>query len=291
MSWLRAIPLSSPRLPQRGSQALRSALSRGQVRSPLKAAISAAVPSHSGHSARQIRPACGHPIYEVDLQVRAETNHMPIIRQPNQSYELIFGMLRLYLDDLDDVYRQLSECGDTTIGVGEDGVAPSIEDLRDSDKAGLRQIRFTTTAPAIIISFSPKDSSGVALKGEDSARRVIDNVASLLKPRRQKKTSRYLVQGILVILALVAGFINVQYTENQWIFWGTVVFLCADFSTFYVYNRVTERRPAVIPYRRREAALVSRERKGQLLIAAVSAFFGLITGIGITILSQIINHK
>ena len=43
---------------------------------------------------------------------------MPIIRQPNQSYERNFGNIRLYLDDLDDVYRQLAECAETTIGVG-----------------------------------------------------------------------------------------------------------------------------------------------------------------------------
>ena len=184
---------------------------------------------------------------------------MPIIRQPNQSYERNFGNIRLYLDDLDDVYRQLAECAETTIGVGQDGVAPTIDDLRDSDKAGLRQVRLTTTAPDIIINFNPRQSSGVALKGGDSARRMVDNIEILLAPKKRNMERR--VKVLLIGLFLIGSFINIGNEKNNTIFLITLAFILVDLTIYFSYDRIAGRSPAIIPYRRREAALAGRRKK------------------------------
>jgi hypothetical protein len=183
----------------------------------------------------------------------------------------------------------MEQCGTITIGVGEDGRAPAVEDLRDADQQGLRLIRITTKTPSTLVSLSAAGSRGVALNGEDSARRAIDNVATLLQPRRRSSLPLWIVTTSLVAAFLVLFYFNTKYTYIDWVFYTTfvaqLVLVAGGILYFIRRNRMT----VVIPIRRRDASLAGQQRRTQVVIAVISAILGLVTGIGATVISHIIT--
>ncbi len=209
---------------------------------------------------------------------------MPIVRKPDRQhcYEVSFGRLRLYLDDLEDIYRVLAEqCEGIKIGVGPDGEANTIDDIQDADNQALSSVRLAANKPSIVISLASYNCRGIAPNGEPEARRVIDDIGYLVQPHR-RPCIRWIFY-VAVLGALVLFIMGLTGDRFYPVFALAALVLLAGTG---IALGLIEGTPAVIPQRRREARRSKQERRRQILLMLASG----VVGFGLGLLSDLIKE-
>lgn len=219
---------------------------------------------------------------------------MAIIRNPNQSYERKLGALKLYLDDVEDLVRYLSQkCSRIKLEIGDNGEAETLDDLKGVEAKELRTFRITAnrrssrfrrlqpkdTSPDILLSLGFSECRALATKGDDESKEIIDNLARLLEPRKRTNPT------IVVIVSYGVGLIFMILAFWLERFLLLPVALCGWlFGIFVLFRGIT--RPVLVPDRRREVRSLSRERRSQIVLAVVSGAIGLLGGVVIAWISN-----
>jgi hypothetical protein len=221
---------------------------------------------------------------------------MAIIRNPNQSYERKFGQLKMYLDDLEDVYRYLHQtCTAVKLEVGDNGQAESIDDLKDADIGELRELRLTAhkrapglrrlrpanSNPDIVVSLGAEECRALATQGDNESKAIIDSLARLLE--NHKRRSGYHMVFVAYAAAMISALLGLRFDDLIWLFSSIAV--VGMIVAVVMLTRVGSR-PAIVAQRRREARGLSVERRGQIALAVISGVLGLAGGLVIAWISN-----
>ncbi|WP_162907098.1 hypothetical protein [Allorhizocola rhizosphaerae] len=126
------------------------------------------------------------------------------------------GFVRLYLDDLDDIVRSLSERGKPVFLRADDAELDSINDLRNATSKELGGLIIGSRKPRVFVEIRRRQAFVYAMERSDKAISLADDVARLVGRRGTRFPVGH--QYVLVFVAFSLGVLAFAPT----IFWSDV---------------------------------------------------------------------
>lgn len=135
-------------------------------------------------------------------------------------YSRRLGLLRLHLNDLDDLMRLLKgRTGEVSLKAG-DAIADEPADLRDADARELRAVSLITNSPAVVVNLQQSDASARTTDSADDAKLLVDDVYGLLRVRHSplvgfSQALRLTAVGVAVVAAGLGFFVVFAAVRNR----------------------------------------------------------------------------
>lgn len=229
-------------------------------------------------------------------------NRRPLKRSDRpQTYSRDLGTVKLYIDDLESLQSLLREqCSEVKIFLGDQCEAEQPADIQDATRMELAALRFWARDPATVdICLNDREARATCRSDDARGRELVDDVAELLRLRRcpRFRVSRFDgrdARAAAMVICIITFFPLLGFTEGSggrsvvewWFAAGSFGLLFLVWSGAVFLGLFGPRSSArVVPERRGDARVWSRERRNYWAIALL----GVVVSIVISVASLLIG--
>jgi hypothetical protein len=230
---------------------------------------------------------------------------MPLKRRGPLVERINFGIVRVYLDDIQEIFSILKEVADEVRIQADDFVATEPQDLLDMSSDTINELTIVATQPSVTVTLSGKTATIEATDADMATLGAVKRIEERMGQRR--RPLKWLLWNkeqppLLVIAAFALGILSLALAltalentdpnspppntitfDNEWVI-GTwaLTLLAVPLAVI-----MTARRQAiVIPRFQKDAPPFLRRNRDDIVINAIFTVFGAFLGIAATLLVQ-----
>lgn len=222
---------------------------------------------------------------------------MPLRRQEPLSKEWDFGLLRLYIEDLEEIVKTLSEVASDIVIEADDFVADSVQDLRELDKSYIDRLVIRCETVRLELTLSKGAARLVVLDPSIPVEGAIARIESMMQQRRRQPTTRLAwftpyspgdgaLGGAFVALIIIAGAAGLYWVifslgvEREIAFLTSLALgISTIAATLALASKKRVRRAMVIPRLETEAPTFWKRNRDQIAINFLFTILGAVIGI------------
>jgi hypothetical protein len=230
---------------------------------------------------------------------------VPLKRRGPLVERISFGIVRVYLDDIQEIFSILKEVADEVRIQADDFVATEPQDLLDISSKTINELTIVATQPSVTVTLSGKTATLEATDADMTALGAVKRIEERMRHRRRRlkrliwnteqPPGLVIIPFALGILSLVLALTALENTDpnspppntitfdNEWVIgtWALTLWVIP-----LAVIMTARRQATVIPLPQKDAPPFLERNRDEIAINAIFTVFGVVLGIAATLLVQ-----
>ena len=235
---------------------------------------------------------------------------MPLKRRGPLVERISFGIVRVYLDDMQEIFSILKELTDDVRIQADDFVATEPQDLLDISSETINELTIVATQPNVTVTLSGNTATLEATDADNTTLGAVKRIEERMRQRRRplkkllwNKDQPPALVGLAIALGLVAFVLSIVALSSPTapnpqlgaetdtpreigVVWVIAIWAVALLTIVFSVIMTARRQAIVIPRAQKDAPQFWERNRDQIAINAIFTGIGAFLGIGATLLVQ-----